>query len=125
MKDFADLALQRVGLAHQVAALADEHLQVQVVLGPWRIDEAEAVDRRPKDAGQVGVVSFVARIGGLTVLGRSKGMHEANIEPALPEKLLHGPMVGASAFDGHEEVAELVALEASWRQACMARNAFC
>src|SRR5262249_60463393 len=77
LEDFADLALQRGVLVHQVAAVAAQQLDRPVVVGPGRLPQAEAVGGGAADGGQVGVVGLVARVGGLAVLLGGEGVGQA------------------------------------------------
>ena len=108
MKDFTDLTLQDGVLVDQVAAMAAEQLDGEVVIGPGRFEQAEAVGGGPPDGGQVGVVGLVAGVGGLTVLLGREGMDQARFEVGLAEGVLHRAMVFAGAFDGDDEVGQLV-----------------
>ena len=62
----------------------------------------------PEDGGQIGVVGFIARVGRLAVLLGGEGMDQADLEAGLSEGALDGSMVFAGAFDGDDEIAELV-----------------
>ena len=87
-----------------------EQLQGDVVVGPGRFQEAEAVGRGPVDGRQVGVIGLVARIGGLAVLLGGEGVNQARLEAGLAEGVLDGTVILAGAFDGDDEVLEFVLL---------------
>src|SRR5260370_15415068 len=79
MKEFTDLTLEYSVLVDQVAAVAAEELDGEVVVGPGRFGEAEALGGGAEDGGQVGVVGFVAGVGGLAILLGGAGMDEARL----------------------------------------------
>ena len=108
MEDFTDLTLEHGVLVHQVAAMAAEQLDRQVVVGPGRFQQSEAVRGGAPEGGQVGVVGFVAGVGGLAVVLGGEGMDQARLEAGLAEGELHGPMVFAGAFDGDDQVGQVV-----------------
>ena len=60
------------------------------------------------DGGQIGVVGLVARIGGQAKLLRRERMHDARFEVGRREGALDRPMVVAGAFDGDDDIAEVV-----------------
>ena len=49
-------------------------------------------------------------VGGLAVLLRREGMDQAGLEVGLAEGVLHGPVVFAGAFDGDDEIGQVVLL---------------
>ena len=108
MQHFLHLTAQTGVLADQVAAVPDEQLQLLVVVGPDRSDQAEAADRRAEDARQIGVVGLVARIGRLPIVPAGVRMDQACVETGLAKGVLHGPMVRAGLLDGDDEVREPV-----------------
>jgi hypothetical protein len=108
MKDFTDLTLQDRVLVDQVAALAAEELDGDVQVGPGGFEETEAVGGGAPDGGQVGVVGLVAEIGRLALLLGSEGMDQARVEAGLAEGQLHRPMILAGAFDGDDDILEIV-----------------
>src|SRR5262245_3023993 len=108
MELLADLALQLAGLVHQIAAVSAEQLHMEILGRPRRLDEAEAVDGGAKDGGQVAVVGLVVGIGGLAVLLGGVRVDQADVPAELAAGALHGAMVLAGAFDGDDEVAEVV-----------------
>jgi hypothetical protein len=96
---------------HQVAAMTHEQLPLLVVVGPRRVGQAEAIDRGPMQGGQIGVVGFVAGISRLTILISGEGMDQAHVPAELAESPLHGTMIFAGAFDGDDEVSQIVLAE--------------
>ena len=108
MKDFADLTLQDGVLVHQVAALAAEELDGDVEVRPGGFAQPEAVGGGPPDGGEVGVVGLVVGIGGLAILLGRERMDEAGVEAGLTKRQLDGAMIVAGAFDGDDDILEVV-----------------
>jgi hypothetical protein len=88
-----------------------EELEGEIVVGPGRFEQAEAVAGGAPNGSQVGVVGFVAGVGGLAVLLGREGMHQAGLEAGLTEGVLHGPVIVAGAFEGDDEVGQVVLLD--------------
>ena len=63
--------------------MTDEHLELLVIGRQLDVAEAEAVDGGAMNARQIGVVGFVAGIGGLTELLRGERMDEPDLETRL------------------------------------------
>src|SRR5262245_23981903 len=105
-----DLAAEQGGLSHPVAALTDEQLQLAEERTDGRLGQSTATDSSAMDGGQVGVVGLDARIGGGAILLGGEGMDEADLDAAGGEEALGNVVITTGAFDGHDEVAQLVLL---------------
>jgi hypothetical protein len=55
--------LQERRLVDQIAAVAAQHLERRIELGPNGLEQAEALGDGADNGGQIGVVGLVARIG--------------------------------------------------------------
>jgi hypothetical protein len=91
--------------------MADQELKRGPGLVAGGFEQGAAGDRRTMDGGQIGVVGFVAGVDGNAVLLGDEGMENACLETGGGEVTLHGAVIAAGAFDGHDAVAELVLLE--------------
>ncbi len=100
----ADLATNQGHLEDEIATIANEELQGLPCVIKGRFPEGEAVDGGAMDRGQVGVVSFVTGVAGLTELLGGEGVDNADLEAGGGEDTLHGPVIAAGAFDRHQAV---------------------
>ena len=108
MEHFADLAAEDGIFLYELAALAGEHLELLVVVGPVRFQQAEAVDRGAEDGRQIGVVGLVARIGGLAVMLGGQRMNEACVKVGAAKGMVDQLMISAGPFDGDDEITQLM-----------------
>jgi hypothetical protein len=105
---FADLAAQGRGLAHEIAAVADEELEFQPRLLLGGLQEGKAGDGGALDGRQVGVIGLIAWVLGLAKLLGGEGMDDACLQACRREGALHDPVVTAGALDGDQEIVHLV-----------------
>ena len=103
-----DLIAEVGVLAHQVAAVAGQEPELGVGLIEHRLDQAEAIDGGPLDGAEVGVVGLVAGIGGEAELLGGQGMDDAGLEAGGGGGALDRPVIVAGAFDGDDEIAEIM-----------------
>jgi hypothetical protein len=85
-----------------------EQLHGQVVVGPGRFEQVEALGGSAPEGGPVGVIGLVAGVGRLAVLLGREGMDQAGLEAGLAEGELDRTMLFAGAFEGDHEVAQVV-----------------
>src|SRR5262249_55255794 len=93
---------------HNIASMPAEDLQAEVVVGPNRLAQAEALRGGVEDGGQVVVVGLVVGVGGLAILLGGERVDDARVEAGCAEGALDGAVVLAGAFDGDGQVAEVV-----------------
>ena len=106
---FANLAAESAHLFDQITAMADEHLQLLVIRRRGGLHQAEAIGGSSVNAREIGVVGFVAGVRDLAELLGGVRMDEPDFKACLAKGTLHGSMVLASAFDGDDQIAKLVA----------------
>jgi len=108
MQDLADLAVEGGVLIDEIAAMAPQHLQGEIVIGPHGIDQTESLGGSAKDPCEIGIIGLIVRVGGLTIVLGGEGMDQAGIEACLAKSSLDGTVIVAGAFDGHDDVAQVV-----------------
>jgi hypothetical protein len=107
----SDLAQQDDGLADQVAAMSGQEPELVVggVEGP--LAQAEAIDGRTMDSGQVGVIGLVAGVGRLAELFGGERVDDPDLEAGSGEGALGREVVAPSPLDGNDEVPELLVVD--------------
>lgn len=105
-----NLAAEDAGFPDQVATLSHQELELLIVRRPRELDQSKSQDGSPMNSSEVGVISFVVGIGGLTQLPRSKGVDQSCFKSGLAEGELNRSMVLSGAFQDDEEVVEVVLL---------------
>ena len=86
-------------LSYQVATMSREHLELHGNRVGFVLQKAETIDSGPVNRGEVGVVGFVAGIGGESILLGGEGMDDADLESCLAEATLDRSVVASSALD--------------------------
>jgi hypothetical protein len=71
-------------------------------------DQGQAIEGGAVEGEQVVVVGFVAGVGDLAELFRSKRVDDADVEASRAEGALDGSVVASGALDDGNEIAELV-----------------
>ena len=104
----ADLAVERGAFADEVAALADDQLQLGPGLVAFLLLERTAGDGGAVQGSEVGVIGLDAGIDGLSVLLGDEGMKDACLEAGGREGALDETVVATGAFDGNDAVLKLV-----------------
>ena len=108
VEEFFDLTKEERAFVNEIAAMSAQDLEVAILVGPNLFDESEAVSGGAEDGGEIGVVGFVAGIGGLTVLFGREGMHKSGVKARVTKSALDGAMIVAGHFDGDDAIAQLV-----------------
>ena len=86
-------------LLDEPATVPRQELEADVDRIGFVLQQAEAVDGGAVDCGEVGVVGFVARIGGLAILFGGVGMKDADLESRLGEGALDRAVVASRPLD--------------------------
>jgi hypothetical protein len=73
------------------------------------LQQAKPVDGGAVDRGKIGVICFVAWIGGLSILFGGEGMNDADLKSRSGEGSLNHPVIRPSAFNDDDQVLEDVA----------------
>src|SRR5437588_192469 len=107
VEGFLDLATEDGVFVDQVAALAAELLELEEVVRPGGLEQSEAVDGGAKNGSEVYVVGLVIRVGGPAELFGGKGMDKSGFKVGVVEGVLDRAVIGAGAFDGDDDVAEV------------------
>ena len=105
---FTDLTSKFGSLADEVATVSGQELESDGEGVGDRLGESEAVDGGSVDGGEVGVVGFVAGIGGLSELLGGEGVDDPGVEAGVPEGLPDDLVVASGSFDGDNQVEDLV-----------------
>src|SRR5947209_4702637 len=104
---FAHLLLDNDPLSYQVATMPGEHLKLHGNRVGFVLQEAESIDSGPVNRREVGVVGFVAGIGGESILLGGVGMDDANLESCRAEGTLDRSVVASGALDNDDYVLDV------------------
>jgi hypothetical protein len=107
VQEFLDLTKELGAFINEIAAMASQQLDSAVGFGPSRFEQTEAMGGRAEDGGEIGVVSFVAGIGGLAILLGGEGVDESRLEASVAEGALNGAVIVAGHFDGDDAIAHV------------------
>ena len=105
-------------LLDEVAAVPRQELELHIDRIGFVLQQAEPVDGGAVHGEEVGVVGFVAGIGGLAVLLGGVGVKDADLDSGSGEGELDRTVVASGALDDNDHVLDAVPL--AWRRAPVA-----
>jgi hypothetical protein len=108
MKVLKHLLSEHDVLFDQAAAVPRQELEADMDRVGFVLQDAEAIDSGAVHREQVGVVGFIARVGGLAVLFSRVRMEDADLEACLGEGALDRPVVASGPLDHDDHVLDLV-----------------
>src|SRR5262245_18153003 len=90
--------------------MTGEELQLLIIGWTGKFDQAQTVDGGAMNAGEIGIVVFVAGVGRLAEMLAGEGMDHADVPVGFAKGTLHGTVVFAGLLNGDDQVLELVLL---------------
>jgi hypothetical protein len=73
------------------------------------LEQTEPVDGGPMDRSKIGIICFVAWVGGLSILLGGERMNDADLKSAIVEGSLNHTVVSPGAFNDDDQVLKDVA----------------
>jgi len=95
-------------LFDQAATVPCQELELDMDRVGFMLQHAEAIDGSTVHREQVGVISFVAGVGGLAVLFGRVGMEDTDLEARLSERVLDRPVVASGPLNHDDHVLDIV-----------------
>ena len=96
---------------YEPATVPCQQLEADVDRIGFVLRQAETVDGGAVDRGEVGVVGFVARIGGLAKLFGGVGMKDADLDPCFDEGTLDRAVVAPRSLDDDDLVFDTMSCQ--------------
>ena len=107
---FEHLLTEHDVLLDEVATVPRQELKLDIDRIGFVLQQAEPVDSGAVHGEEVGVVGFIAGIGGLTILFGGVGMKDADLDPGLGESDLNRTVVASGPLDDTDHVLDGVPL---------------
>ena len=103
MQVVANLAGQRGRLLNEIAAMACPQLQIPIRRFQLQLAQPKAGDRRTMSRVEIGLIGFVARIGGHPILLGREGMDDPRFKAGVGEGPLQRQEIVPCSFDDHDD----------------------
>ncbi len=101
---FKHFLLDRDFLSNEAAPVPGQELEANEDGIGLMLEQAKAVDGGAVDGGEVGIIGFVAGIGGLSILFRGEGVNDADLEARRGESALNRSVIAARAARRDDDV---------------------